>query len=80
MIDTIDKNAEKEQYERFEQLVGKSFYIKTSKREYSGLKLKSIDREGSPVRFLNFENKEGFTPRLLAFHISEIKQYEVKDE
>jgi len=80
MIDKIDKAIEEEFYNKFEQLIGRTFYIKTNNREYSGLKLKSIDRVGSPIRFLNFENKPGFTPRLLAFHPSEIKSYEVNDE
>jgi hypothetical protein len=77
MIDR--KKAEKGFYEKFEKLVGKIFYIKTKSREYSGIKLISVDREGSPVRFLNFENKEGFTPKILAFIPNEIKQYEVKE-
>lgn len=80
MIDTIDKTkAEKEFYKKFEVLVGKILNIKTETRTYNGLKLIGVDQEGSPVRFLNFENKEGFTPKTICLLAKEIKTYEVED-
>ena len=80
-MDTIDrKKAEQEFYMKFEVLVGKSLNVRTKTRTYNGLKLLGIDGEGSPVRFLNFENKPGFTPSILCFTPEEIKSYEVEDE
>ncbi len=79
MIDNREKEGEKEFYKKFEKLVGKIFEIKTKTRTYNGIKLISIDRPGSPVRFFNFENKEGFTPKILAFAPEEIKNYGVEE-
>lgn len=76
-MDKINKiEAEKEFYNKFENLVGKILNILTKTRTYKGLKLISVDKEGSPIRFLNFENKEGFTPKTLAFAPEEIKHWE----
>ena len=79
MIDRYKKEAEKEFYDKFEKLVGKTFNIKTETRTYNGLKLVWVDREGSPVRFLNFENKPNFTPSFLCIAPEEIKSYEVEE-
>ena len=45
-----------------------------SGRKYEGLKLKSIDRKGSPIRFLNFENIRD--NKIVCFVASEIKRIE----
>lgn len=73
-------NATEEFYNKFKEYIGKTFFIKTiDDRSYDGIILVSMDREGSPIRFLNFKNKEGFSPKILAFVPSEIKRYEVKE-
>jgi len=76
MIEDIQK-ATDEFYERFEKLIGKTFFIKLQTREYDGVKLVSVDRQGSPVRFLTFKNKPGFTPTIISLIPTEFRRWEV---
>lgn len=77
MSDTQSNKILDEWYQEFyKNYNNKLVFIEiNSGRKYEGLILKSIDRKGSPVRFLNFENQRD--KKAICFVASEIKRVEI---